>query len=622
MPVIGIPVDMLLERVGTVLDRDDLVEHLQHLGCDVEGYATLRRFRCSRCDNILEITETENPPVLCDRCGADYKVDESLRVPLGESDVIRMELLAVRPDMFDPGGLARVLRTYLGEVTTPPYTLTKPTYSVEVDKRLADNRSFRPSIACAIVRGLSLDDDKIKVIMKLQENLHWALGRDRKHASIGVYDLATLKGTSFSYRSVGPEEITFTPLGYDPSDDDAALTPRAILEEHPKGKAYARLLRTFDRYPLLCDAEGNVLSMPPIINSEETRVRQATANFFIDVTGSEERIVNKTLNILVTSLAELDPAAKLEQVTIRYPESIYPEGERITPDLTPQLMSLDPQEPAETIGVALAEEDVIRHLTQMGHRVLPAGESGPEGLLRVAIPAYRNDIMHPIDLIEDIAIAYGYHNIEARLVPTMTVGTEQSIEVEANEIRRVMTGLGYFEVLTLLLSSPRQQFDALRLPHADDNVRINNPISVEQTMIRRSLVPGLLDTFSINTDHEMPQRIFEVGSVSHFDPAEETGAREVQRVAGGAIGPRVDYSELRSVTAALLRELSWTLETAPSDHPSYIPGRGADIIAVRGDERRVVGTLGELHPEVLEHFKLVQPASVFEVDLAKLRAPG
>ncbi|MBW2736761.1 MAG: hypothetical protein JRH20_30610, partial [Deltaproteobacteria bacterium] len=314
MPVIGIPVSMLLERVATKLNPDELVEHLQHLGCDVEGYATLRRYRCDRCDNILEITATENPPVVCDRCGVDYRQHEGLRVELGESDVIRMELLAVRPDMFDPGGLARVLRSYLKEEEAPSYTLSPPRYEVKVDPRLADESSFRPSIACAIVRGIKLDDDVIKVIMKLQENLHWALGRDRKHASIGVYDLATLEGSSFEYRSVGPEELQFTPLGYDTTDEAQQLTPQRVLEEHTKGKAYARLLKGFTRYPLLCDGAGHVMSMPPIINSEQTRIRRTTEGFFVDVTGSQERIVNKALNILVTSLAELDRSVEIEQV--------------------------------------------------------------------------------------------------------------------------------------------------------------------------------------------------------------------------------------------------------------------------------------------------------------------
>jgi phenylalanyl-tRNA synthetase beta chain len=606
MPVVGIPVHLLLERIGTPLDRDDLVEHLQHLGCDVEGYATVRRFRCTRCDSVVEITDTENPPVLCEHCGTDYKARPEALLELGHDHVIRMELLAVRPDMFDPGGLARVLRNYLGESSEPArYELGAGPTTVTVDPLLATEACLRPSIACAIIRDFTLTDDLIKVIMKLQENLHWAVGRDRKHASIGVYDLDALRGAAFSYRAVGPEELRFTPLGFDPAQ---ALTPREVLERHPKGRAYARLLAGFARYPLLADESGQVLSMPPIINSEQTRVGRATRNFFIDVTGSGERIVGKCLNVLVTSIAELDHAAHLEQVTI-----VYPDRRATTPDLAPQRVELDPAQAARVIGVELQRDDVERHLRQMGHGVGAA----PGGRMLVEVPPYRNDIMHPIDLAEDVAIAYGYHNIVASLVPTMTVGEERPEQRTAEVVRRALVGLGFYETLTLILSSPETAYDALRLPR-EDHVVIANPISVEQTMIRTSLIPGLLDTLSVNTSHELPQRIFEVGNVTLLDPEGETGAREHLRAAAGAIGPRVDYAAIRSSCEALLRELGWALQAEPCDAGCFIAGRGATVIACRGGERLSVGQMGELHPQVAERFKLIHPAAVFEVSLSEL----
>jgi phenylalanyl-tRNA synthetase beta chain len=607
MPVIGIPIKMLLERVGTSLDRESMVEHLQHLGCDMEGFATVRRYRCLRCDNMIEITATENPPVLCDRCGADYKEHPQELAEAGELDVIRMELLPVRPDMFEPGGLARVLRNYLGEVSSPArYELSPPTCSVKVDPGVDSEACRRPFIACAIVREITLNDDLIKTVMKLQENLHWAMGRDRKHASIGVYDLDTVQGPGFTYRAAAPDELRFVPLGLDPARPEDALTPQQILEQHPKGKAYAKLLASSARYPLLSDAAGQVLSMPPIINSEATRVGRDTKSFFIDVTGSGERVVQKALNVIVTSLAELDPGARLEQVTI-----VYPDRQTVTPDLTPQTVELDPQMVARTIGVELSRADVERHLRQMGHAVDDPGQ-GPQ---RVEVPAYRNDIMHPIDLVEDVAIAYGYHNVVPVMVPTMTVGKEMEVERHKDISRRAMIGLGFMETLSLTLSSEEADFDRLQLPRRDDCVQIDNPISVEQTIIRTTLVPGLLDTFSNNTSHELPQLIFEVGNISLLAAEAETGAREWPRVAAGAIGPRVDYAQIRSTCQALLREFSWGMEVVPDPAPCYIGGRGARVFAVRGDERHEVGTMGELHPVVLEEHKLVHPVSLFEVDL-------
>ena len=610
MPVVGIPVKMLLERLDDPPGREELVEHLFHLGCDVEGYATVRRFRCQRCENLMEITETENPPVLCDRCAADYKEEEELLQELEPVDVIRMELLAVRPDMFDPGGLARVLRNYLGQREEPAtYELAPPTITVEVDPDVGSEACPRPNIACAVVRGITLTDDRIKVIMKLQENLHWALGRDRKHASIGVYDLDTVEGPDFNYTSVEPDKLRFVPLGLDPEKEEDALTPAEILERHPKGMAYARLLSGFQRYPLLCDSWGRVLSMPPIINSEQTRVRGNSKNFFIDVTGTGQRIVNKCLNILVTSLAELDPEASIEQVIIQYGD-----WEEITPDLTPQEVVLDPEEAARAIGVDLTPEQVEQRLGQMGHVATPQ----EDGSLLVQVPAWRNDIMHPIDLIEDAAIAYGYHNIEPSLVPTMTVGAELPIEGKSEVVRRAMTGLGFMEVLTLILSSPEVNYDALRLPQAGDCVLIEHPISVEQTIIRTTLIPGLLDTFGVNANQELPQQIFEVGNISLLDPEQETGAREQRMVAAGGIGPRVDYAMIRSACEALLREFGWSLAVEPDDAPCFIEGRGAAVLASRVNEQRRIGLMGELHPEVLERFKLIQPVAIFEVNLERM----
>jgi phenylalanyl-tRNA synthetase beta chain len=619
MPVVGIPVNLLFERIGTKLDREELVVHLQHLGCDVEGYATVRRFRCTICDNTVEITETENPPTVCALCGVDLRERAEALVELGRADVIRMELLAVRPDMFDPGGLARVLRHYLGEETEPArYEVAPPTLRVLVDPAVRGEACPRPFIACAAIRGFSLTDDLLKVVMKLQENLHWAVGRDRKHASIGVYDLDTVRGPELRYRSVGPEELRFVPLGVDPASPGSAQTPREILERHPKGRAYAHLLARFARYPLLEDAGGRVLSMPPIINSEETRLRSSSRSFFIDVTGTGERIVSRALNVLCTSLLELDRRATLEAVEVVYPGGEGGAGTATrTPDLSPQIVQLDARATARLIGVELGVGDVERHLRQMGHEVRPGAA---EGELVVEVPAYRNDILHEVDLGEDVAIAYGYHNIVPTLVPTMTVGNELPGERLAQDARRALTGLGYFEVTTLILSAPEANYDSLRTPRREDHVVIENPISALQTMIRTTLLPGLLDTLSLNTNAELPQRLFEVGNVTLVDAGAETGAREHRRVAAVAIGPRVDYAAIRSTAEALLRELGYGLEVAPEAAPCLLEGRGAAVFARRGEVRRRVGLMGEVHPEVLERYRLVHPAALFEIEVDDLLA--
>ncbi len=610
--------DMLNERIATQLAPDDMVSKLQQLGCDVEGYATLRRFCCKTCDFLMEITETENPPVVCSACGEDFRTRSNQIVERGTSEVIRMELLAVRPDMFDPAGLARTLRGYLGEHLGPvEYQLGAPTVTVQVQAELAEVESefYRP-ICCAVVRGVELDEDRIKVIMKLQENLHWAMGRDRKRASIGVYDMATFDASKgVAYRLVEPEGVTFVPLG---KSDPA--TPKTVLEEHPKGVAYAHLLDGKAKYPLLAgqtsDGSQRVLAFIPIINSESTKVNRSTQDLFVDVTGLELRLVEKILNTIVTSLLELCPGSKGEQVTIRHGEG---DGGRVivTPDLTPQTVELETALPGRRIGIEADQSKVRELLHKMGH-----GTSVLSGdKLSVQVPAYRNDILHPVDLVEDIAIAYGYHNIVSSLVPTFTVGVETPRGALMNRVRQAMTGLGYHEVLTLILSSEADQFEKLQRTNEDRHVILAHPISQDQTMIRTTLLAGLLDTFSVNTDHPLPQRIFEVGRISRLDEKAEVGVRESLRVAAALVGSRAEFSEIKAVAESLVRDLGFPsggncrpLTDDDETLHTFIPGRGAVI----GDETASWVTFGELHPQVLENFGLGYPVIVLEMNLEVL----
>lgn len=604
---------MLNERIATKLEPDAMVTKLQQLGCDVEGYATLRRFGCATCDFLMEITETENPPVVCGACGEDFKTHPDRIAERGTSEVIRMELLAVRPDMFDPAGLARTLRGYLGEHLGPmAYSLAPPTITVSVQAELdeAGGAFYRP-IRCAVVRGVELDEDRIKVIMKLQENLHWAMGRDRKRASIGVYDLATIDASKgISYRLVGPRELTFVPLG-----KNQPATPQEVLETHPKGTAYAHLLQGKAKYPLLASVKPGgeaerVMSFIPIVNSEETKVKKGSKDLFIDVTGLDSRLVEKILNTMTTSLLELCPGSKGEQVRI----AIEGGQDFASPDLTPQEVEFDTALPARRLGIEADEARVRELLLKMGHGI---AESSP-GKVKVLVSAYRNDILHPVDLVEDVAIAYGYHNIVPSLVPTFTVGVETPRGAMMNRVRQAMTGLGYHEVLTLILSNEAEQFDKLRRKKADDHVEILHPISTEQTLIRTSLIPGLLDTFSVNTDHPLPQRIFEVGRISRLDASEEVGAREYLRVAAAVIGSRADFTEIKAVAEALVRELGFAdgsavrgLAEGDEFEGTFIPGRGA---AISFGEATWVH-FGELHPEVLENFGLAYPVALLEMDL-------
>ena len=611
MPVIGIPTKELRRRIGDEVEGEKLLEVLGDMGCDVEGFATLRRVQCTSCGFVMELAGKEDVAPYCGNCTLPLRDAQGATREMSPIEVVRMELLAVRPDMFDPAGLARAIRGVLRLETGPvDYLVGDVIGRVQVDPSVRAPQSFRPHIACAVIENVRLDDDSIKLLMKLQENLHWALGRNRKHASIGVYDLDSLGGeTEFEY-TTEPPSYRFVPLGATGSE---SWSLERILEEHAKGRAYASLLAGFDRYPILRTKSGQVLSMPPIINSEETKVHSGSRRFFIDVTGSGSRIVQKTLAILVTSILEYHKEATLRLVEIQgataageFEERVAVATTLVTPDLAPQPMKIDADRTAKLLGIPLSPEDLAGLLLRMRHGI--SRQDGSE--LEVQVPAYRNDILHERDLMEDAAIAFGYRNIPRALVPTLTVGRELPSTRITDGVRDVLVGMGYLETLTLALTSPEQSDELLGLDRHPRAVQLDNPISADQTQLRTSLLPGVLQTFARNRHNALPQRVFELGEVSFLDSDAETGAAEFHSVAFGTIAPKVGFAEIRAEAESFARETGIPFRLRPADASFLVPGRGAFLLGA-GDEP--VGLFGEVHPRTLAALGLQNPVVVFEM---------
>lgn len=595
MPLVSVPTATLKKLVGRSLSREELVVALQALGNDVEDVVEVKLYRCGNCGQVTEVLDLSSFNGACAWCTSKV-IDEA-----GTAEVIRISLLPVRPDMFDAAGLARALRGHLGiETGLPIYRLEPSGLRVSVKPGL---ETIRPHITACVVRGLVMDDEMVKTIMKMQENLHWALGRDRRRASIGVYDLDTVE-PDFEYGPVAPCGVKFVPL-FGMPEGNVEATPADILDRHPKGVGYKHLLEKFERYPLLSDATGKVLSMPPIINSEDTRVTQRTRNLLVDVTGPDHNAVTRTIAVIACGLADL--GAKVESVTITYPDG----RKETTPDLRPQEMSIDPAAVAALIGVRVPDMAAVLERMRYGAR--------PEnGRLAVEIPAYRADIMHEWDVFEDVAIGYGFSNIKPELVPTMTVGSAQPVEEFSVNARRVMTGLGFLETMTPALTNEHEHFELLRTAVPESRVRLANPISIEQTMAREQLVTGLLVTLRANTTREMPQAIFECGDCFALDTGAETGVRTTRRLAAAIAGPHAGFADAKQALETLARELGAEPQFAALDSPAFIPGRCA---AVRIANRQSAtgdspwGLVGEVHPEVLDSFGISQPVALLEVDL-------
>ena len=512
-----------------------------------------------------------------------------------EVDYMDVEFFPNRPDLFSVEGVARTLRQFLElEPGLACYNVGESGIEMVVDPSVLD---VRPYVVCGVVRNLQFNSRSIESLMLLQEQLHRGLGRNRKNVSVGVHDLGKVK-PPFKYLAVDPS-FSFVPLDY-----EEEMTMAEILERHPKGIGYRYILEGKDRYPLIIDSEGNVLSFPPIINGELTRVTESTKEIFLDVTGLNEHVLI-ALNIIATALAER--GGELQSVVVRWPGDVS-WMEKVTPRLEPKTMEISVKEANALIGIDLNAHECGKCCERMG---LGAMANSPDAdRIEVKIPAYRYDILHPWDIVEDIAIGYGYDRIKPELPETLVIGEVHPIEEKKVAVRKIMIGLGYFEVFTFTLTSERKQFELMRREErAAEKVTVASPISTEHTMLRCSILPNLLEILAINKHRDLPQRIFEVGPVVlNFE--------ERYTLAAVSTHAQANFAEVKSVVDAVLKEMALEdAEVVDSDDGAFFEyGRRADIIK----DGRKIGVFGELHPEVITNFGLDHPVVGFEVDISGL----
>ncbi len=532
-------------------------------------------------DDLEKLTGTDKETIIkrVPMIGADIE-----RV---EDEYIDIEFFPDRPDLYSVEGAARAMRGFLDLETGLSEYEVKP-YSVSISIS-EDILKIRPFLGCAVVRGVKFTSSSIKSLMDLQEDLHWGLGRNRKKVSIGVHDLSNVK-PPFRYMAVDPN-FEFVPLDY-----TEKMSMIEILEKHPKGTRFAHLVKDFEKYPIILDSEDNVLSFPPIINGTLTSVTENTTDLFIDVTGLGEAVYT-ALNIVVTALAER--GGQIEFVRV-----IRPEGrEFVLPDLEPKARLLTKAEVKSLLGMELSLEEIVKQLERMRF----GAEALDEETVEVKVPAYRADILHNYDLVEDIAKGYGYEHIKVKIPETYTAGKSHPISLLRASVNEIMVGLGYYEVMPFTLTSEKINFENMRRQKTDDVTYVLHPISEDQTMVRTNVLPNLLEILALNQHRELPQKIFEFGEVV---VNETTG----QHVAAASIHPQANFTEIYEVMDALMREMMLPYEVKESDDPAFLEGRRADVY-VKGKK---LGVFGELHPEVINNFALGYAIVGFELDLNDL----
>ncbi len=498
---------------------------------------------------------------------------------------IELEIFPDRPDLLSYSGFKRAFLGFLGKKTgLKKYQINKPekNYKVIIDSSV---KKIRPYTACAIVKKLNLNDEKIKEIIDIQEKLHNTLGRNRKKIAIGIYPLEKIK-LPITFQALEPDKILFQPL-----EEDKEMSGIQILEKHPAGKEYASLLSGKPKFPIFKDAEKNILSMPPIINSHLTgKISNKTKEVFIECSGFDLKILKKCLNIIVTSLAER--GGKIYAMELKYKKKIT------TPNLTPEKRKISLENTNQLLGLNLNEKQLKTLLEKMGYDYSKK---------IVSIPAWRTDILHEVDLIEDIAIAYGYEKFIPEIPKVATISEENKNEIIKRKIAEILIGLNLLEVSNYHLTNKRDQFQNMGIPKKQEVGYLEIEESkTEYDILRKNLTAYLLKNLSKNIDAEYPQRIFEIGKV--FNPEE----KEKLSI---ALAPG-NFTEIRQITEYLFRMLDLKIKFKERENfpPYFIEGRVGEI----NFNNKAIGFLGEIHPKILKNWKIKMPISLLEIDLEEI----
>lgn len=522
-----------------------------------------------------------------------------------ETGELRIELQdSNRPDLWCCEGIARQIRIkQQGKLRPYPFFTRKP----KAIKRLIvapGLEQVRPYVAACIAKGYRVTDEGLAQLIQTQEKLADIFGHKRKTVSIGLYQRQKIQ-FPVTYELVKPDTARFTPLGM-----ETDMTLSEILMVHPKGLEHGHILAGHDRLPILRDATNQPLSFPPIINSREIgEVRVGDDDLFIEVTGTDLAMVVLTLNIFAANLA--DRGATIEPIEVQYPYRTAL-GRRV---VTPQDLGKARTIPIKTVEQALGQKLSVKMVKQ-ALEVFGYNVSAGNGTVKAKLPPYRHDLMHAMDVVEDVAMSRGYGEFSPVMPAQFTVGGLSRIEQTSDRARELMVGLGFQEIISNILGSPEHYRDAMRLGETEwgNMVEVDNVMSLSFSCLRQWMLPSLLRVEAASSRAFYPHRLFEAGDVAIPDRTHELGSR-TETVLGAVMAhATAHFSEIHSCLDVLFYHLGKEYSLIPVQHPSFLEGRAGRIL-VAG---KSLGVIGEVHPEVLEQCQIAVPVVAFDVNLSHL----
>ncbi|MGC8648642.1 MAG: phenylalanine--tRNA ligase subunit beta [Candidatus Micrarchaeia archaeon] len=534
----------------------------------------------------------------------DILFDFGMELDSYEGNDLYIDITADRPDLLSSFTLATELKKYLGltkEKEIEKTKINKSEIKIFVDKKV---NAVRPYIAAFVAKNLHIDDLLLKEIINVQEKLHETFCRNRKIAAIGIYPLDKINAPIY-YTTESPNEISFKPL-----NAEKIMNAVEILEKHDTGIKYASLLKDKAEYPLLLDSKNNILSMPPIINSADIgRVEKNTKEIFIEVTGTVKSRVEQLIKILTKLF--IDVGADIYSVEIKYNNNSI-----ITPDITERKLIVYYNYIKEILDLSIESGKLKELLAKMGYKT----NSIYNDKIEINVPYYRADILHPIDVIDDIARAYKFNNFKPEIPKLSTVGGFLPKTKIIRFIREIFIGMGFSEAFTFSLTNKKYQYQYMNID-SKEWINIPNAKAGEINAVRTWIIPELLKTTKANEDFGLPIKLFELNDSCIVDERTETGYRNVPKLAVLIMDQKVTFTNIKQALDMIMKTASQSTikyELEECTHGSFIDGRVGNIIIKKDKIKKNFGIIGEISPIVLENFNLKYPIAAFEFDISAL----
>lgn len=566
---------------------------------------------------------TEEFDELCFDFGIELDEDTTEECQGDERPQLKIEIPANRYDMLCIEGIAQALNEFLGNAEAPVYTLNPATPEVTLTIK-ESTAQIRPYAAGAILRNVKFDQRRYDSFIALQDKLHSNLCRNRTLVAVGTHDLDTLK-PPFTYEALKPTDIKFAPLNQTKVMDASELMEFYENDKH-LGR-YLHIIRDLPVYPVILDSNRTVGSMPPIINSDHSKITLDTKNVFIDVTGTDKTKTEIVVNQIIAMFSRYcETPFEVEPVKVISEHN----GEtRVVPNIVPRVAPAEISYINSCLGLEYSGEELAGLLKKMSLSAEPSATE--KDILDVKIPITRPDILHQCDIMEDAAIGYGYNNLKkTKPKGDSLVAAPLPINKVADILRYASAQSGYLEVMPLTLCSHDENFKFLRVE--DDGttaVKLENPKTIEYQVVRTTLLPGILKTIKENRKHSLPIKVFEAGDIVLKNPELERGAFNQRNWCAIYAGKNSGFEYVQGLLGKTMQTLRtpW-LENPETDkrrgywieedtkNTTFFPGRGGSVIfrSQEGAEGKRIGSIGTLHPEVMSAFEIPYAASAVEIN--------